>query len=481
MKSLTSLLQALNQHFMGDNEQVDAVVFDSRQAKEKTLFVAIEGLTNDGHQFLEVAFNQGCRFAVVQKEVVCPDGMTLFKVKDTRRALATLACAWFDHPSQQMHLIGVTGTNGKTTTTTLLHQLFSALGFSCGLISTVVNKIEQREIPSTHTTPDPFAINQLLRTMVDAGCSYAFMEVSSHAVHQQRIHGLQFAGAVFTNITHDHLDYHKTFPEYIAAKKGFFDGLSKEAFALVNIDDRNGAVMLQNCPSKHATYALNTLADFKGVVVENSLEGLLVKINHTEVHSKLIGKFNAYNLLAVYGVGELLGIDKLALFEALSMLDSVSGRFQFFKSIHGVTVVVDYAHTPDALENVLQTIGQLSNGKNVITLVGCGGDRDKSKRPLMAKIAQKFSQQLILTSDNPRTENPTQILREMQEGLEAFSKVPALAIEDRKQAILTASLLAKAGDIVLIAGKGHEKYQEVNGVKFPFDDFKIAQEIFNQN
>ena len=481
MKSLTSLLQALNQHFMGDNEQLDAVVFDSRQAKEKTLFVAIEGLTNDGHQFLEVAFNQGCRFAVVQKEVVCPDGMTLFKVKDTRRALATLACAWFDHPSQQMHLIGVTGTNGKTTTTTLLHQLFSALGFSCGLISTVVNKIEQREIPSTHTTPDPFAINQLLRTMVDAGCSYAFMEVSSHAVHQQRIHGLQFAGAVFTNITHDHLDYHKTFPEYIAAKKGFFDGLSKEAFALVNIDDRNGAVMLQNCPSKHATYALNTLADFKGVVVENSLEGLLVKINHTEVHSKLIGKFNAYNLLAVYGVGELLGIDKLALFEALSMLDSVSGRFQFFKSIHGVTVVVDYAHTPDALENVLQTIGQLSNGKNVITLVGCGGDRDKSKRPLMAKIAQKFSQQLILTSDNPRTENPTQILREMQEGLEAFSKVPALAIEDRKQAILTASLLAKAGDIVLIAGKGHEKYQEVNGVKFPFDDFKIAQEIFNQN
>lgn len=481
MKSLTSLLQALNQHFMGDNEQVDAVVFDSRQAKEKTLFVAIEGLTNDGHQFLEVAFNQGCRFAVVQKEVVCPDGMTLFKVKDTRRALATLACAWFDHPSQQMHLIGVTGTNGKTTTTTLLHQLFSALGFSCGLISTVVNKIEQREIPSTHTTPDPFAINQLLRTMVDAGCSYVFMEVSSHAVHQQRIHGLQFAGAVFTNITHDHLDYHKTFPEYIAAKKGFFDGLSKEAFALVNIDDRNGAVMLQNCPSKHATYALNTLADFKGVVVENSLEGLLVKINHTEVHSKLIGKFNAYNLLAVYGVGELLGIDKLALFEALSMLDSVSGRFQFFKSIHGVTVVVDYAHTPDALENVLQTIGQLSNGKNVITLVGCGGDRDKSKRPLMAKIAQKFSQQLILTSDNPRTENPTQILREMQEGLEAFSKVPALAIEDRKQAILTASLLAKAGDIVLIAGKGHEKYQEVNGVKFPFDDFKIAQEIFNQN
>ena len=481
MKSLTSLLQALNQHFMGDNEQVDAVVFDSRQAKEKTLFVAIEGLTNDGHQFLEVAFNQGCRFAVVQKEVVCPDGMTLFKVKDTRRALATLACAWFDHPSQQMHLIGVTGTNGKTTTTTLLHQLFSALGFSCGLISTVVNKIEQREIPSTHTTPDPFAINQLLRTMVDAGCSYAFMEVSSHAVHQQRIHGLQFAGAVFTNITHDHLDYHKTFPEYIAAKKGFFDGLSKEAFALVNIDDRNGAVMLQNCPSKHATYALNTLADFKGVVVENSLEGLLVKINHTEVHSKLIGKFNAYNLLAVYGVGELLGIDKLALFEALSMLDSVSGRFQFFKSIHGVTVVVDYAHTPDALENVLQTIGQLSNGKNVITLVGCGGDRDKSKRPLMAKIAQKFSQQLILTSDNPRTENPTQILREMQEGLEASSKVPALAIEDRKQAILTASLLAKAGDIVLIAGKGHENYQEVNGVKSPFDDFKIAQEIFNQN
>lgn len=481
MKSLTSLLQALNQHFMGDNEQVDAVVFDSRQAKEKTLFVAIEGLTNDGHQFLEVAFNQGCRFAVVQKEVVCPDGMTLFKVKDTRRALATLACAWFDHPSQQMHLIGVTGTNGKTTTTTLLHQLFSALGFSCGLISTVVNKIEQREIPSTHTTPDPFAINQLLRTMVDAGCSYAFMEVSSHAVHQQRIHGLQFAGAVFTNITHDHLDYHKTFPEYIAAKKGFFDGLSKEAFALVNIDDRNGAVMLQNCPSKHATYALNTLADFKGVVVENSLEGLLVKINHTEVHSKLIGKFNAYNLLAVYGVGELLGIDKLALFEALSMLDSVSGRFQFFKSIHGVTVVVDYAHTPDALENVLQTIGQLSNGKNIITLVGCGGDRDKSKRPLMAKIAQKFSQQLILTSDNPRTENPTQILREMQEGLEASSKVPALAIEDRKQAILTASLLAKAGDIVLIAGKGHENYQEVNGVKSPFDDFKIAQEIFNQN
>lgn len=481
MKALSSLLSELNLEFNDSSAAVDAVVFDSRKATENSLFVALVGSNNDGHDFLQAVRDQGCRFALVQNDCEPPDGLQVFKVNDTRRALAQLACAWYKHPSRSLMLIGVTGTNGKTTTTTLLHQLFSALGFASGLISTVVNKIKDREIPSTHTTPDPFAINALLHTMVADGCTHCFMEVSSHAVHQSRVHGLHFTGGVFTNITHDHLDYHHTFAEYIAAKKGFFDALPTEAFALVNADDKNGSVMLQNSAARKYRYALNSMADFKGVLMDNSLEGLLLKINQIELHSQLIGKFNAYNLLAVYGVGELLGIDQWILLREMSALRSVSGRFQFFKSNLGVTVVVDYAHTPDALENVLKTISHFSTGKKVITVVGCGGDRDTTKRPLMASIAQRLSSQVILTSDNPRSENPTTILQEMSQGLDPNSHVPAISIEDRRHAILTASLLSKQGDIVLIAGKGHENYQEIKGIRHPFDDFKTAQEIFNQN
>jgi UDP-N-acetylmuramoyl-L-alanyl-D-glutamate--2,6-diaminopimelate ligase len=481
MKALSTLLSELNLEFNDNSLVIDAVVFDSRKANKGTLFVALVGSNNDGHDFLQAVYEQGCRFALVQKDCECPEGIHLFKVIDTRRALAELACAWYQHPSRSLKLVGVTGTNGKTTTTTLLYQLFSSLGFASGLISTVVNKIKDRDIPSTHTTPDPFAINALLHSMVTEGCTHCFMEVSSHAVHQNRTHGLHFTGAVFTNLTHDHLDYHITFSEYLAAKKGFFDALHSEAFALVNADDKNGNVMLQNSAAKKYRYALNSLADFKGVLLENSLEGLLLKINQFELYSKLIGKFNAYNLLAVYGVGELLGVEKLTLLREMSSLSSVAGRFQFFRSNLGVTVVVDYAHTPDALENVLKTIAYFSSGKNVITLVGCGGDRDKTKRPLMANIAQRFSNQVILTSDNPRSENPAAILQEMSQGLDPLSPVPAISIEDRRHAILTASLLSKQGDIVLIAGKGHENYQEIKGIRHPFDDFKTAQEIFNQN
>ncbi|MBM3165487.1 MAG: UDP-N-acetylmuramoyl-L-alanyl-D-glutamate--2,6-diaminopimelate ligase [Bacteroidetes bacterium] len=481
MRTLEHLLKALNLGGENTHVEIDAVVFDSRLAIGRTLFVAISGQNKDGHDFLQTARDQGCLYAVVQQECTCPQGMTLFPVKNTREALATLACAWYDNPSRALKLVGVTGTNGKTTTTTLLYDLFCALGYSCGLLSTVVNKIKDRDVVSTHTTPDPFAINALLYDMVQEGCTHCFMEVSSHAVHQNRIFGLAFTGGVFTNITHDHLDYHKTFSEYIAAKKGFFDALNSEAFALLNIDDKNGPIMGQNTAAKRFSYALNAVSDYKGLLIENSLDGLVMKINQTELYSKLIGKFNAYNLLAVFGVGDLLGIEKIELLRSMSSLGSVSGRFQFFKSNLGVTVVVDYAHTPDALENVLKTIAHFSNGGKVITLVGCGGDRDKSKRPLMARIAQNYSSQVILTSDNPRTENPSDILQEMIEGLDPKSQVAAIAIEDRRYAILTSSLLSKSGDIVLIAGKGHENYQEIKGIKHPFDDFQVAQEIFNQN
>ena len=479
MKNLSYLLKAIGIHFGNTDVEISRVVFDSRLASNETLFIAIKGSNSDGHNYLMQVKDQGCKYAIVE-QIVNVD-IQQFVVDDTRKALAILACTWFGHPSKELTLVGITGTNGKTTTATLLYTLFSNLGNKSGLLSTVVNKIGAEAIPSTHTTPDPFALNELLRSMVDAGCKYCFMEVSSHAVHQLRIHGLQFKGAVFSNITHDHLDYHQTFAAYINAKKAFFDGLGKDAFALTNKDDRNGELMLQNTEAIKYTYALSTMADFKGAIIENELSGLVVKIDGVEVHTRLIGKFNAYNIMAVYGVGRLLNVPVEQLLTAISTLESVDGRFQFFKSINGVTVVIDYAHTPDALENVLKTIGLFrKNNQKVITIVGCGGDRDTSKRPSMTHIAQKLSGQVILTSDNPRTENPSAIISEMQGGINESLGIPVISIEDRKQAIQTASLLAGNGDIVLIAGKGHEKYQEIMGVKHPFDDVKIALEFFNK-
>jgi UDP-N-acetylmuramoyl-L-alanyl-D-glutamate--2,6-diaminopimelate ligase len=482
MKALTDLLQALGIQFTDHKIQIEEIVFDSRAAKEHCLFIALEGLTNDGHAYLNQVYDQGCRIAIVQRKTSLPADFIQIEVADTRKALAILSCEWYGNPSQELTLVGITGTNGKTTCATLLYHLFMRLGYNVGLLSTVVNKIGTDTIPATHTTPNPLALNALLRAMVDQGCSHCFMEVSSHAVHQHRIFGLQFRGAVFTNITHDHLDYHQTFAAYIQAKKAFFDELPSNAFALTNRDDRNGEVMLQNTRASKRTYALSSMADFKGLILENELGGLVMKLNDVEVHTQLIGAFNAYNLLAVYGVGRLLEIPALELITAISTLESVEGRFQFFKSTQGVTVVVDYAHTPDALENVLKTIGHFrKDTQKIITVVGCGGDRDKAKRPTMAAIAQKLSTQVILTSDNPRTEDPSQILQDMQAGINNTSNTPVLAIADRTQAIQTASLLAQTGDAVLIAGKGHEKYQEIEGVKHPFDDFQIAHSFFNKN
>ncbi|MEY4127555.1 MAG: hypothetical protein RL737_1744 [Bacteroidota bacterium] len=482
MKALTDLLQAIGVQFTDHTFQIEEIVFDSRTAKENCLFIALEGVATDGHAYLNQVYDQGCRIAIVQRKTSLPSDFIQIEVADTRKALSLLACEWYGNPSRELTLVGITGTNGKTTCATLLYHLFMRLGYNVGLLSTVVNKIGTDTIPATHTTPNPLALNALLRAMVDQGCSHCFMEVSSHAVHQHRIFGLQFRGAVFTNITHDHLDYHQTFAAYIQAKKAFFDELPADAFALTNRDDRNGEVMLQNTRASKSTYALSSMADFKGLILENELGGLIMKLNDVEVHTQLIGAFNAYNLLAVYGVGRLLEIPALELITAISTLESVEGRFQFFKSTQGVTVVVDYAHTPDALENVLKTIGHFrKDTQKIITVVGCGGDRDKAKRPTMAAIAQKLSTQVILTSDNPRTEDPSQILQDMQAGINKTSNIPVLAIADRTQAIQTASLLAQTGDVVLIAGKGHEKYQEIDGVKHPFDDYQIAHSFFNKN
>jgi UDP-N-acetylmuramoyl-L-alanyl-D-glutamate--2,6-diaminopimelate ligase len=483
MSLLLDLLPAVNYSLVQGNleQEINELVFDSRKASAESVFFAIVGSTNNGHDYIQSVYENGCRVFVVQETTSLPTDATIIKVENTSEALGLMACAFYDNPSQDLKLVGITGTNGKTTTTTLLHKLFTELGYKCGLISTVVNKIGTEEIPSTHTTPDPINLNALLAKMVAEGCTYCFMEVSSHAVHQHRITGLEFTGGAFTNITHDHLDYHKTFAEYIRVKKAFFDGLGKEAFALVNSDDKNGMVMLQNTAAKKVTYALKTPADFKGKVIENELTGLIMTINNTEVYSRLVGDFNAYNLLVVFGVSQLLGMDEMEVLRIISNLESVEGRFQYVRSNAGITAIIDYAHTPDALENVLKTINGIRKGtQKVITLVGCGGDRDKTKRPKMAQIAADLSTQVILTSDNPRTENPQTILEEMEAGLDAEQQTKAITIQDRKQAIKTAISLASAGDILLIAGKGHEKYQDIMGIKHDFDDLKITEELFNQ-
>jgi UDP-N-acetylmuramoyl-L-alanyl-D-glutamate--2,6-diaminopimelate ligase len=463
------------------NVAISSVTFDSRKVKKDSLFIATRGTASDGHHYIELAIENGA-VAVVCEDLpeTLNENITYVKVLDSSASLGYIACNFYDNPSEKLKLVGITGTNGKTTTVTLLFNLFRGLGYNVGLLSTVENKINTTVIPSTHTTPDALALNELLAKMVEAGCQYAFMEVSSHAIVQHRITGLKFTGAAFSNITHDHLDYHKTFEEYIRAKKMFFDHLQDDAFALTNKDDRNGSVMLQNTKAKKYSYGLKSIADFKCRVVENHLNGLLLSIDNQEVWVKLIGSFNAYNVLVVYSIALLLKQDKVQVLTTLSNLNSVEGRFQYIKSKNGIVAIVDYAHTPDALKNVLETIKDIRTGnEQVITLVGCGGDRDSAKRPIMAQIACEYSNKVILTSDNPRSENPEDILNQMQAGISPVEMKKTLRISDRKEAIRTAVAFAKEGDIILIAGKGHEKYQEIKGVKHPFDDFEIVKENFN--
>lgn len=458
---------------------IEQICFDSRKVEKFSLFVAVSGTQVDGHQFIAKAIEDGA-VAVVCEEFPAEllEHITYVKVQESALALGVIASNYYDNPSSEIKLVGITGTNGKTTTATLLHDLFTNMGCESGLLSTVVNKIGQKEIESTHTTPDAIQLNALLRYMIEEGCEYCFMEVSSHAIHQHRIAGVDFSGAVLTNITHDHLDYHKTFEEYIKAKKMFFDNLSETAFSLVNKDDKNGLVMQQNTKSNRFTYALKSMADFSCKVLESDFSGMLLNIDGNEVWTKLIGGFNAYNILAIYATAVLLGQEKLKVLTSISQLESVDGRFQYIKSTNNVSGIVDYAHTPDALKNVLKTINDIrTRNEKLITLVGCGGDRDKEKRPMMAKIACELSDQIILTSDNPRTENPEEIIKDMREGVDGVHFKKVLAIVNREEAIRTACSLADDGDIILVAGKGHEKYQEINGEKFPFDDMQILTEM----
>lgn len=460
---------------------VSGVQIDSRKVSHRSVFVAVKGSAVDGHRFIEKAVEQGAVAVVCEeKPEQQKEGITYVQVKDSAEAAGVIAHNFYGQPSQKTKLVGVTGTNGKTTIATLLYKLFDCLGNKCGLVSTVENIIDGKVIPSTHTTPDAVSLNELLKQMVDEGCDYVFMEVSSHAVHQRRIAGLQFAGAIFSNITHDHLDYHKTFDEYIKAKKAFFDGLPSSAFAITNADDKRGAVMLQNTAAKKLSYSLRTMADFKGKILENGLSGLMMTVNEQEVHFRLIGEFNAYNLLAVYGAAISLGQNKQDVLQCLSNATGAEGRFDYTVSPkEKVIAIVDYAHTPDALINVLATIKGLKQGhEQVITVVGCGGDRDKTKRPVMGEVACEHSDKVIFTSDNPRSEDPQQILADMEEGLSLSARKKYVAIADRAQAIKTAISMAKPEDIVLVAGKGHEKYQEIKGVKHHFDDKEVVQEVF---
>lgn len=455
------------------DRNIESLQFDSRKIKGGDAFVAIRGTQADGHNYIASAVEQGAT-AIVAEELPrqLPAQVAAVQVADSAKALGQMASLYHGQPSKQLKLVGVTGTNGKTTTVTLLQELLLKLGYKAGLLSTVRNKIGETTLPATHTTPDALAVHALLREMVDAGCDYAFMEVSSHAAHQQRIAGLDFDGAVFTNITHDHLDYHKTFKAYIEAKKMFFDMLPDTAFALVNIDDRRGEVMLQNTLAKRYTYSLKSMANFRVKLLDNTVTGLHLLVDGQEVFSRLIGDFNAYNLLAVYSVAVLLEQDRMEALTALSELGAVDGRFETIATPgKGYIGIVDYAHTPDALEKVLQTIDQLrQRDSRVITVVGCGGDRDRTKRPVMAKTACALSDQVVLTSDNPRTEDPETILEEMWKGVPKDATRKVLTIVNRREAIRTAAALAQGTDIVLIAGKGHEKYQEINGERLPFDD-----------
>lgn len=480
MKLLKDILfRARIQEVVGStNVAVEHLAMDSRQVQPLTLFVAVPGVTVDGHQFISTAIEKGATAIVCERIPENPlSHVTYVKVLNSAEALGYIASNFYDNPSEKIFIVAVTGTNGKTTTATLLYELVRKLGYKAGLLSTVVNKINAKILPATHTTPDAVSLNKLLSEMVEAGCNYCMMEASSHALHQHRLTGTIVKGALFTNITHDHLDYHQTFNEYIKAKKILFDTLPSTSFAIVNNDDRHSEVMLQNCKAAKKTMALQSMADYKAKVLENSFSGLHLFIDNQDLYTQLIGGFNAYNILAVYAACVELGMDKLEVLTALSTLNAPEGRFQYIKSSTGITAVVDYAHTPDALKNVLKTIKDIRTGnENIITLVGCGGDRDKTKRPEMARIAAEFSDRIILTSDNPRSENPDTIIQEMKEGLDPVMMKKTLSITDRREAIKLACTLAQSSDIILVAGKGHEKYQEIGGVKHPFDDFETVKE-----
>ena len=482
MKSLRQLIQAIRpiEIIGSEKKNITNVVNDSRQVSQGSLFVAVRGCTVDGHTFIPLLQYSGVAAIVCEEfpEIV-ESSITYIKVENSAIALGVLASEWYDNPSTKLKLVGVTGTNGKTTTATLIYEMARLLGYKAGLLSTVCNYIETEAVPTNQTTPDPLTINQLLARMVESGCQYAAMEVSSHAAHQHRIAGLIFAGGIFSNLTRDHMDYHKTVQAYLQAKKSFFDGLGREAFALTNIDDKNGMIMLQNTSAARYTYSLRTMADFRCRIIETRLDGTTLSLNGSEVEVLFTGRFNAYNLTAVYGASILLGWEKEQVLTAMSRLVPVAGRFQAFHSPKGCTVIVDYAHSPDAVINVLEAIREITGSQgNIITVVGAGGDRDRGKRPIMAREAAARSERLILTSDNPRTENPESIISEMEAGLDEAAKNRTLSISDRRQAIRTAAALAQKGDVILIAGKGHENYQEINGIKHHFDDREEIMEAF---
>lgn len=481
---LKNLLRELHVSRIVGNDAVEisSVEADSRRVAAGSLFVAVRGVSVDGHTFISKAEAQGAA-AIVCEELPAElsPAVTYVVTPESREALGLLASAWYGEPSRQLTLVGVTGTNGKTTIATLLYEMFRLFGEKVGLLSTVCNYVDDRAIPTDHTTPDPLTLHRLLREMVDAGCRYAFMEVSSHSVDQRRIAGLEFAGGIFTNLTRDHLDYHKTVQAYLKAKKRFFDDLPQDAFALTNADEKNGAVMLQNTRAAKHTYALNTLADYKGRIIESRLDGTTLEVNGREVEVQFVGKFNAYNLLAVYGAACLLGENPEKVLIALSRLVPVSGRFQTLHAPQKYTAIIDYAHTPDALTNVLTSIREVVGRRgHVITVVGAGGNRDKGKRPLMAQEAAKWSDKVILTSDNPRYEKPQEILDDMLAGLDAAQRRRTLVIADRREAIRAATQLAQPGDVVLVAGKGHEDYQEIEGVKHHFNDREEVERLFNE-
>lgn len=482
MRNLKEILSGIK--VLAHKGKQDAVVasieIDSRKVSDNTMFVAIKGSLADGHHYIDKAIANGASVIVCEHfPIEINPRVAYIQVADTHAEAALFANNFYNHPSAKLQLIGITGTNGKTTIATILFKLFTELGYRCGLISTVQNLIGNQVVPATHTTPDAVSLNALLSRMVDEGCTHVFMECSSHAIHQKRIKGLVFRGGVFTNITHDHLDYHKTFDEYIRVKKTFFDELPATAFAITNIDDKRGAVMLQNTKATKYTYSLHAVADFKGKILEDALSGLLMLVNNVEVHFRLIGAFNAYNILAIYGVAVNMGEDGSQVLRVLSMLTSAEGRFDYIVSKTNIIAIVDYAHTPDALQNVLTTIKKLNRSNSqIITVIGCGGDRDMAKRPLMAEEAASKSNRVILTSDNPRSEEPQSIIQSMEVGLNSAGRKKTLSIVDRKEAIKVAVSFANTGDIILIAGKGHEKYQEINGVKHHFDDKEVVKEMF---
>ncbi|MBN1416767.1 MAG: UDP-N-acetylmuramoyl-L-alanyl-D-glutamate--2,6-diaminopimelate ligase [Bacteroidales bacterium] len=485
MKTLNNILKSIEVLQVSGKPDIDitGISFNSRTVIPGSVFVAVKGTYADGHDYIPQAITNGAGVIVGERmPAERPENITFISVSDSAKALGIMASNYYNNPSSKLKLIGITGTNGKTTTVTLLHRLFTALGFKAGCLSTIRNYVGQRTVGATHTTPDPVQLNSLLKEMVDDGCQYAFMEVSSHALAQQRVAGLEFAGGIFSNITHDHLDYHKTFDEYIRAKKLFFDNLPGGSFAIINNDDRNGKIMVQNTRARVKYFGVKSMAEYKARIIESHVDGMLLNIDQTEVWTRFIGAFNASNLLAVYATARQLGQSKENILKILSTLESVEGRFQYFKSDDGITSIIDYAHTPDALENVLTTIHQIRSAEcRLITVVGAGGNRDKTKRPKMARVAAEMSDKVILTSDNPRDEDPDTIIADMKQGLDDILSQKTIAITDRKEAIRAACLMAKTGDIILIAGKGHENYQEIKGVKYPFSDVDFVTEELRIN